>query len=110
MALNYAKTNTFVLGTTISSSAVNTNFDDPVNAFGGLENMTKSLANLIVDTVLRSSGPVQAADGTVGAPGFTFTADTDSGLYRVSNNDVAIATAGVKQFEVTSAAINTFLP
>ena len=37
---------------------------------------------------------VNLTNGTVGAPGYTFSGDTDSGLYHVSANRLAIATAG----------------
>jgi len=49
MALNLSKDNTFSPSTTISSSEVNTNFDELYNAFTGLENTTMSLAKLKVD-------------------------------------------------------------
>lgn len=110
MALNYTKTNTFTTGTTISSSAVNANFDDVVNAFGGLENLSKSLSNLLVDTILRSSGTIQSADGTVSAPGVTFTSDTNTGLYSIAGDNIGIATNGTKRFDISTTGITSTLP
>src|SRR5512139_3491730 len=46
-----------------------------------------------------------SADGAVGAPAYSFTADSDSGLYRIGANDLGIAAGGVK---VTDISTTTF--
>lgn len=94
MALNLSKDHTFTGGTTILSAQVNADFDELYNAFSGLEALTSSYTNLLVDTVLRSAGTIQSADGLVGAPGLTFTNDTDCGLYRVASNEIGVAIGG----------------
>lgn len=45
----------------------------------------------------------KAADGAVGAPGFTFNSETTSGLYRIGASDVGFAIAGAKVGEWTAA-------
>lgn len=56
------------------------------------------------------SSPLLGADGTVSLPGYSFSADTNSGLYRIGTDDIAIATNGIKQLEVSTTAVTTFLP
>src|SRR5512139_458820 len=46
-----------------------------------------------------------SADGAVGAPAYSFTADSDSGIYRIGANDLGIAAGGVK---VTDISTTTF--
>src|SRR5512139_2139653 len=46
-----------------------------------------------------------SADGAVGAPAYSFTSDSDSGLYRIGANDLGIAAGGVK---VTDISTTTF--
>lgn len=43
------------------------------------------------------------SDGTAAAPGISFVNDTDSGLYRVGANDLAVSVAGTKVMEWTTA-------
>src|SRR5512139_2359095 len=45
------------------------------------------------------------ADGTAGAPSYAFSADTDSGLYRIGANNIGVALGGVK---VTDVSTTTF--
>lgn len=102
MALNFVKTNTFASGTVISSSAVNTNFDEIANVFTGLEALTSTFSNLGVDTILKSAGTIQSANGTVALPGLTFTNDLDCGWYRIGANNIAVATNGTKALEISA--------
>lgn len=110
MALNYAKTNTFSTGTTISSSAVNANFDDVVNVFAGLENLSKSFTSLLIDTTLRSAGTIQSAIGAVTNPGITFTVETDSGFYRIGSKNIGLAINAVKRLDVSDTAMTMAVP
>lgn len=105
MALNYAKSNTFVTGTTISSAAVNANFDDLVNIFSGLEGLTKTLNNLAVDTTLKCSTQFQSGDGAVGAPGYSYISDTTTGFYRSGSGAVRYAAAGSYVAQLSSAGL-----
>jgi hypothetical protein len=90
MAISYTVSYTFSPSTTI---------------WNGIEAKTKTFSNLGVDTELKSAGVVSCANGTVAAPSLTFTNSTGSGLYRVSADDIAFATAGTIALEVTNAQI-----
>ena len=46
---------------------------------------------------------IKNSDGTVSAPAYNFTDDTDCGLYRVGTNNIAIAAGGVKVFDIDGA-------
>lgn len=49
-------------------------------------------------------------DGTAAAPSLFFTADTDTGIYRVGANDLGIATNGVLKFDVSASAVSAAVP
>lgn len=48
-------------------------------------------------------GKFEAADGAVGAPGLTFDDDTDTGIYRVGANDLAITTGGTQRLRINTS-------
>jgi hypothetical protein len=56
------------------------------------------------------SAALYEIDGTVAAPSWSFSADTDCGLYRIGANDIALATNGIKQLEISTTAITAALP
>ncbi len=82
----YTTPNTFVAGTTITSSAFNQNFSDLASE------ITNSVA---ADGQTSMTGPLKASSGTVTAPSITFAADTDTGFYRSAANEVSFASGGV---------------
>lgn len=49
------------------------------------------------------SVPAEFADGSVGAPGITFSADTNTGLYRIGTDNMAIVTGSVARARFNSA-------
>lgn len=107
MAINFTVSYTFSPSTTISSSQVNQNFSDEGNTWTGIEAKTLTFSNLGVDTELKSGGTVSAANGTVAAPAICFTNSTGTGIYRVSADDLGIATAGVIGLEISNAQLIT---
>lgn len=46
------------------------------------------------------AGVIQLPDGAVGAPGVTFSGDTDTGVYRIGANDMGFATNGALSLEI----------
>ncbi len=44
-----------------------------------------------------------AQDGTAAAPGISFLADTDTGIYRVGANSIGVSTGGVSRFVIDAA-------
>jgi hypothetical protein len=90
--------NTFTPSTTILSSDVNENNTDIANE------LTNSLA---LDGQSTMTGQIKAASGTVGAPGWSFSADLDCGFYRIGANNIGLALNGAKvvDFSTTGVAI-----
>jgi len=54
-------------------------------------------ANAAERMVMTTGGLLQVGDGTVGGPGLSFLADTDTGFYRSATNEVSLATAGTRR-------------
>lgn len=50
---------------------------------------------------------IQAGNGTVSVPSFSFASDEDTGMYRISANRLGFATGGGLVFDLTSSAINS---
>lgn len=64
-----------------------------------------------VDNLTSMNGTgIGIPDGTVASPGLKFTADGDSGLYRIGPNDLGIAAGGVKVAEFDSNGIIANVP
>jgi hypothetical protein len=99
----------FVPNTTISSASVNADLSDIATA------LTQSLASTGVTSM---TGQLKGLDGTLGAPGYTFAAELNSGLLRsgagqlklsslgnqiaVFNSDLSVTWAGAPTFTGTS--------
>jgi hypothetical protein len=54
--------------------------------------------------------PYQAADGTAGAPGFSFSSDTDTGIWRSAADTLDIATGGSSRMSINSTRIQMTEP
>lgn len=52
-------------------------------------------------------GELLAVDGAVGAPGYTFSADLDTGVYRIGANQIGIATGGVSALTIDASQLVT---
>ena len=63
-------------------------------------------------TITATDGDITLDDGTAASPSLKFTADTDTGLFRPSDNVVGISAGGVSRatFGVTSAINGTTIP
>jgi len=58
---------------------------------------------IVRGNILQSRGRVDwLPDGNVTQPALTFVSDTDTGFYRVSNDDIAISTGGVSRLRLNS--------
>lgn len=89
--------NSFSAGSTIESPAMNANFTDIASE------ITNSLPR---DGQAAMTGQMKAASGTVALPGMTFGADTDTGFYRKSTNQIGVVAGGV---EIGSFGPDNFL-
>lgn len=84
----------------------------PVLQITGAGAGTPSIVNVLSPNVLQVNGVgvvsngsvIAAADGTVSAPGHTFSNELGSGLYRIGAGDVGFAILGVSRLEITSVA------
>lgn len=84
----------YVSGTTISSTVVNARLAD--------------IESELTDSLSRSgkggaTAPVRGADGSAAAPTYSFTADTDNGLYRIGTNNPAMSAGSTKVQDWTTA-------
>lgn len=86
----------FVPNTTISSAAVNSDFEDIADA------LTASVAS---DGQTPMTGALRLAAGTVGAPGATFSADTTVGWRLVGAGSGALTSTGVDVLVWTASTV-----
>jgi hypothetical protein len=71
-------------------------------AYGGTE-LTYFTGSLIGPQA--SGGTYQAGDGTAGAPGLTFSADTDTGWWRPTTNTMAASTGGTERLRLDATGL-----
>lgn len=88
--------NSFSSGNTISSSEMNSTLSDV-----GAE-ITNSVA---VDGQSTLTGQLKGADGTNSAPGITFGADLNTGLYRIGADNLGVTVGGTKIIDIASTGI-----
>lgn len=93
----FTTVNTFVPNTTISSSAVNTNFSDV--ATGLSDCLTR-------DGQAGMTAPFKASSGSSGVPSITFTADATTGL-RLGSGNVILVQGGADIGGLTATPIGT---
>lgn len=91
---SYAKVNTFVAGNTITAAGHNQNWDDLVTE------MTNSVA---ADGQTTITGQLKGAAGTKTAPGFSFSSDLDTGIYRIGANNLGVSCGDTKIIDVTTS-------
>lgn len=76
---------------------------------GNMENQQKDIAsaiNEIVDGTRSFTGTMTIAGGVVGQPAYSFNGDTDTGIYRSSQDSIGISCGGVEVAEFYSGGIN----
>jgi microcystin-dependent protein len=93
----YSVPNTFVSGNTVTAAGHNGNWTDVATE------MTNSVA---ADGQTSMTGPLKAANGTVGSPAITFAADPDTGIYHIGANNLGIGVNGAKVLDVSTTGLN----
>lgn len=88
----------FVAGSVISSSAVNSDFNDIATA------LTGSLAR---DGQAGMTGQLKVADGSTVAPAFTFSNETNTGFIRPNAGQIGIVINGIQVGFFSSSGITT---
>ncbi len=74
------------------------------NGSDGILFTTGGTLRLTLDTTsLTSTLPYYAPDGAVGSPAFTFSDDTNTGIYSSANDNVDVATAGTRRLNIDSS-------
>lgn len=58
------------------------------------------------ETVL-DGGAMLCADGTVGAPAYSFSSDTDTGIFRIGGNRLGVTTGGAVILDITTSNISS---
>jgi len=90
--------NPVVEGTTITPTWANQTLSDIATA------LTESLSRSGQGGML---GPLKIVDGAQGGPGLVFGLDTDTGMYRIAENELGIAVAGELKLKITGGGIST---
>lgn len=78
-------------------------FDTLGIAVGGVSGGTINSDGLTIASV-------RAGDGTAASPGFTFSGDTNTGIFRVGADQLGIATGGTLRVTVSTTAVTSTLP
>lgn len=87
----------FVPGTVINSTVMNSDLSDI--ATNGLTNAVTKDGQTVI------TAPIKFASGSVGLPSITFSADTDSGLYRIGANNIGVSVGGTKILDIASTGL-----
>lgn len=87
----------FVPNTAILSAEVNSDFDDIADA------LTGSVAS---DGQTSITGQIRAFVGSVSAPGYAFAADLNTGMYRITADELGLAAGGTLIVDITAAGIS----
>jgi hypothetical protein len=72
---------------------------------GEMDGMVTGL-NSVVDGTQGFIGPVRGTEGTAAAPGHSFTADTDIGMYRVSADVLGFSVSGTLELQVEAGYVD----
>ncbi len=88
---------------------INTGIYNPTNdEFGIATNGTERL--VITNTLARFAGVLTSANGSSGAPAYSFTADPDTGMYRSAADTLDFVTNATKQLEIGTVSVHAYLP
>ncbi len=63
-------------------------------------------ANVAIASACAVAGIITAGNGAVGAPGFSFGSDPDSGIYRIGANNIGAAVNGAKVLDIATTGLS----
>ncbi len=69
-----------------------------------------TLAGTAALASLTFTGTSGAADGSAAAPAYSFSGDTNTGIYRIGADDIGFSTGGTVRFDVSTTAVTSTLP
>jgi len=105
---------TLVQNTIISQDGFNFRFTGTGSVgIGNLSGGGTPSHKLHVAGGIRAEDGMLANDGTVGLPGYRFSADVDNGMYRAATNSIGLVTAGAERIRILAngnVGINTATP
>lgn len=88
----------FVPNTVISSSVMNSDLSDIA---------TNGLTNAVAkDGQTTITGAFKGASGSVGLPMYSFSADTDSGVYRIGANNIGVSVNATKILDIATTGLS----
>lgn len=88
----------FVPSTVISSSAMNSDLSDIA---------TNGLTNVVAkDGQTTITGAFKGFTGSVGVPMYSFSADTDSGMYRIGANNIGLSVNATKILDIATTGLS----
>jgi hypothetical protein len=82
-----------------------TGLGDATSAADALNQRSGDARYLELDGTGTMTGVIRAADGTVSAPGVTFGADLNSGLYRIGTDNIGAAVNGTKILDIATTGL-----
>lgn len=97
-----------ILDGTVGTPGIGFQADPDTGFFRASADAFRSTVGGVAATTWFLSGGIAqtlVADGSAAVPGLGFTADADTGIYRVSANRLGVAIGGVQQVDVTSASL-----
>ena len=86
----------FVGGTGITTSGFNVLVDSSV---------VRTTGNQTISGVKTWTNQIQGAAGSAAAPSYTFTGDTDTGIYNSGTNEISFSTTGTQRFRIESGGV-----
>jgi len=101
----------FVNGTTSDADQIDTNFADIIAALSdgskdlNINGITVNGSATFNGTISINPTILRLPNGTAAAPSYSFTNDTDCGLYRVSANDIALSVNGANVLEMSTTQV-----
>jgi hypothetical protein len=101
----YGGTPKNVLTLRYSDIIVNATFRPLINNLIDLGTSSYQWANIYGVNIYASSS-VRSADGSATSPAFTFSSETNTGMYRVSNGIIGFSTGGTQIATISSSGVN----
>ena len=98
LSLSFTITN----GTTADATEVQTNYNDIVTYINNRNTATLDWDFVSSAGLITGKDGFRSSGGAVGSPAYSFTSDTNTGMFQPSADQVTLVAGGVNQFNMTS--------